>query len=57
MNGTARLFWKLFVEQARHLLDIVSQTNLDLFNDGADIIVRVEGLYTYLMATGEVDEK
>ncbi|CAM6128013.1 unnamed protein product [Calypogeia fissa] len=57
MNGTARLFWKLFVEQARHLLDIVSQTDIDLFNDGADIIVRIEGLYTYLTATGEVDEK
>ncbi|CAM6086196.1 unnamed protein product [Calypogeia fissa] len=57
MNGTARPFWKRFVKQVRHLLDIISQTNTDLFNDGADIIVRVEGLYTHLTASGEADDK
>ncbi|CAM6082638.1 unnamed protein product [Calypogeia fissa] len=57
MNGTARLFWKRFVQQARHLLDIISQTNTKLFTDGADIIVRIEGLYTHLTAAGEVDDK
>ncbi|CAM6094050.1 unnamed protein product [Calypogeia fissa] len=57
MNGTTRLFWKRFVEQARHLLEVISLTNIELFNDGADIIARIKGLYTHLTADEEAGNK
>ncbi|CAM6102380.1 unnamed protein product [Calypogeia fissa] len=57
MNGTTRLFWTRFVKQARHLLEAISLTNIESFNDGADIIARIEGLYTHLTAAGETDNK
>ncbi|CAM6087745.1 unnamed protein product [Calypogeia fissa] len=57
MNGTARLFWTRFMDQARHILEAVSLSDIKLFNDGANIIARIEGLYTHLTDKGETDDK
>ncbi|CAM6090560.1 unnamed protein product [Calypogeia fissa] len=57
MNGMARLFWTRFVKQARHLLEAISLIDIESFHDGADIIARIEGLYTHLTVAGETNDK
>ncbi|CAM6085509.1 unnamed protein product [Calypogeia fissa] len=45
MSGTARYFWKHFVEQARYLLELLSLTNTKAFTLVAHVIDRVDALY------------
>ncbi|CAM6094410.1 unnamed protein product [Calypogeia fissa] len=59
MSGdrTARFFWLSFVVQGRQILESVSQVNLEEFDEGVNILIRIKQLYFHLTERGDKNKK
>ncbi|CAM6091094.1 unnamed protein product [Calypogeia fissa] len=56
-DGTTRFFWLSFVAQGRQILESVIQVNLEEFDKGVNILIRIEQLYFHLTERGDKNKK